>query len=346
MTPEAMRSLSPSSALEMLFDIKDGLQPDYEAMAELIKAHERFLVVSHVGPDGDAIGSTLGLRHLLKQMGKSVVSFNVDPVPFNLRFLPDAAQVIDGLGEGEGFDVTLVVDCPEPSRVGGDRFPSRGWGSHLAIIDHHIYNGEALAATCVRDVSAAAVGEMIVRLALTLAEPVSAEIAECSYTALMTDTGGFRYSKTTPQTFQIASYLVAHGAEPWKINSNTYENQPLARMKLLARVLDTLSVSDCGRLAFVRVDTEMLEQTGTGSNMLDGFINYARSVQGVEVATQLREVEQGRYKISFRSSGRVNVARLAEAFGGGGHHNAAGCVIDGEATIIQRRLTERLSALL
>jgi phosphoesterase RecJ-like protein len=187
---------------------------------------------------------------------------------------------------------------------------------------------------------------MIYRLALTMDEIPDKAFSECLYTSLLTDTGGYRYGKTSTTTFQISSHLVSHGVDPWHINSSIYENEPIERLKLLGKVLDTLSVSDCGRLAFLRIDAQMLEETGMTKNMLDGFINYARRVRGVEVATQLREIGERSFKISFRSSGHVNVAKLAEAFGGGGHYNAAGCVIEGDADSIQNKLARRLSSML
>ncbi len=345
MPSQSLKASSPDKRLADIFDLEDGLQSGYEALAELIHNHDRFLVVAHVGPDGDAIGSTLGLCHLLWGLGKQAVPFNADPVPFNFAFFDGADRFVQALAPEDAFDVTIVLDCAEPGRV-GESFPPNGWGAHIAVVDHHLTWDPDFASLYVRDTNAAAVGEMIFRLALTLGARLDRATAECCYTSLMTDTGGFRYGKTSTTTFLIASHLLTHGVDPWRINSHVYENEPLSRMRLLARVLDTLDVSACGRLAFVRVDGEMLAQTGATSNMLDGFINYARQIKGVEVATQLRQIDQGSYKVSFRSSGAINVAALAEAFGGGGHHNAAGCVIAGDAPTIQAQLADRLSALL
>jgi phosphoesterase RecJ-like protein len=339
-----MRRISTDECLALNFDLEDGLQSAYEDVAQLIRDNDTFLVVSHVGPDGDAIGSTLGLCHLLWSLGKEALPFNVDPVPFNFRFLEGSDRFKDKLAADESFDVTFMVDCAQKSRIGD--FPEQGWGDKIVVIDHHLTWDEDFGSLYIRDIDAAAVGEMVYRLSLTVGEVPDKAAAECLYTSLLTDTGGYRYGKTSTTTFQISSQLVAYGVEPWHINSNIYENEPIQRIKLLARVLDTLNVSDCGRLAFLRVDAQMLLETGMTENMLDGFINYARRVRGVEVATQLREIGQERYKISFRSSGKINVATLAEAFGGGGHYNAAGCVIEGDADEIQKKMSSRLSSML
>ncbi len=326
----------------------DGLQPHYEALFDLINDADSFLVVSHENPDGDAIGSTLAMCHLLWALGKRAVPYNVDPVPFNFAFLRGADQLIsdpDALTAMEPLEVTLLLDCAQKDRA-GDRFPEAGWRPRIGVVDHHSTWDQDFADVYVRDTSAAAVGEMMYRLALTAGVAVSQEMAECCYASIMTDTGGFRYGKTTQGTFKIAAELVGCGVQPWHMNRHVYENDPLARVRLLGRVLNTLTVSECGRLAFIVVDDEMLGEPGLRPEMLDGFINYARGIRGVEVATQLRQLGPGRFKVSFRSRGTVNVAALAETFGGGGHHNAAGCAVDGSAEDIQRRLADRLAELL
>ena len=333
-----------------IFDPDDGLHAQYVALADLIEAHDSFLVVAHEGPDGDAIGSTLGMCHLLWGLGKRAVPFNVDGVPHYLTFLPGADRVQDALAPEDAPEVTIQLDCADAYRVGA-AFPAHGWGAHLAILDHHETGQGDGAAIYIKDTHAAAVGEMIVRLALTLGAPLPLPLARACYCSLLTDTGSFRYGNTSPTTFRVAGRLLEAGVDPWEMTCQVFENDPLARVQLLAMVLDTLQVSACGRLAFLRVDTAMMHKAGADRDMLDGFVNYARRIQGVEVAIQLREEEDSapdapRYKLSFRSRGSVNVAALAESFGGGGHHNAAGCVIAADAATIQRMLTERLSELL
>lgn len=333
--------------IEVIFG-DDGLQAQYEALHELIEECESFLVVSHENPDGDAIGSTLAMCHLLWALGKRAVPYNVDPVPFNFCFLAGADRVVsdpDAIDEHGPIEATILLDCAQKERA-GSRFPAQGWASRVAVVDHHSTWDPEFAQVYVRDTSAAAVGEMMYRLALTAGVAMSQELAECCYASIMTDTGGFRYGKTTQASFKIAAELVGYGVQPWHMNCHVYENDPLERVRLLGRVLNTLSVSDCGRLAFIVVDSAMLKEPGLRPEMLDGFINYARGIRGVEVATQLRQLAPDRYKVSFRSRGAVNVADLAETFAGGGHHNAAGCELTGSAEEIQRQLALRLGELL
>ena len=334
-----------NAILGTLFAGSQELQQDYELLVEHLKQSPRVLVTSHEGPDGDAIGSTLAMCHVLWTLGIDAVPFNVDRVPHNFSFLPGADRFVHALDEEESFDLTILVDCAERHRPGG-HFPASGWGTRVAVVDHHQTWDPTFPDVVVRDPSAAAVGEMVFRLALTAKVPIGPELAKCCYAAIMTDTGSFRYNNTSPLTFAIVSSLLTYGVEPWEMTSNIYENDPIERVRLLARVLDTLTVSSCSRLAFICVKRAMMEGIADRPELLDGFINYARRIQGVEVATQIRELEDGDYKVSFRSRGAVNVADLASRFGGGGHHNAAGCRMTGEVEEIQELLADQLDAML
>ena len=321
------------------------LQAEYAAMAEVLRRHQRFVVVAHQSPDGDALGSTLALCHVLWALGKEAIPFNVDPVPFNLEFLRGAERILDRLDPSQRPDCTILMDCAQPERIGA-AFPACGWGGEVAVIDHHQTWDPTFAHHYLRDLKAAAVGEMVFRLALLLDAPMTEGMVQCCYVSILSDTGGFRYGKTSPTTFQIASHLIALGADPWEISSSLYENDPVERVRLLAKVLDTLTLGANGRLAFLTVQRTHLDDMQASPELMDGFINYARRIRGVEVATQLTELGPDRYRVSFRSRGKVNVASLAEGFGGGGHHNAAGCTVTGPLSEVQRRLSESLEALL
>lgn len=330
--------------LESIFG-HDGLEKAYQEAADLIRNHQSFLVTGHFQPDGDAFGSTMALCHLLWSLGKEAVPFNVDEPPFNFVFLDRSDEIQHTLDPSRRFDCTIVLDCAQKHRVGAS-FPDNGWGEKILVIDHHQTWDDDFADVYVRDTGAAAVGEMIFRLGLVMGIELSRSFADCCHASLVSDTGGFRYSKTSATTFKIASALIEAGVSPWHINSNIYENEPIERVRFLSKVLNTLELSPCGRLAFLYIRDDMLQETGISPDLVDGFINYARRIQGVEVATQLREIGPDQYKISFRSRGNVNVASLAEAFGGGGHHNAAGCAMEGDASEIQNLLTQQLNALL
>ena len=332
------------AALNVAIESSPELEGQLSQMEELIASNESFLVVAHSSPDGDAVGSSLALGLLLREQGKRVTIYNQDRVPYNFQFLPGAESWTTEIGEDQSFDVTVLLDCAEPSRIGPD-FPANGWGETIAVVDHHKTWDQEFADLYVRDVAAAATGELLYRLASRY-EAVSLDVAKNLYCCMMTDTGSFRYSNTSRTAFRVAGELVQLGVNPWDMTSGVYENQPRERLDLLCRVLETLSVSECGRLAFLRVERAMLEGLNGEGDLTDGFINYARSIGGVEVATQLREQEEGGWRISFRSRGAVDVSALAEKFGGGGHHNAAGCAIEATPGEIEEMLTKALVDLL
>lgn len=344
---------SSATPLAVLFPPSPEQEAEIARLLELIEANHRFLVVSHTSPDGDAVGATLAMGLLLERMGKEVVFYNQDPIPFNLQFLPAADRWVNALPAGAPpLDVTVVLDCAEPGRVGAS-FPAQGWGAQVAVVDHHKTWDPHFAQVYVRDVEAAATGEVIYRVLVASGVPLDLEIARCLYCCLFTDTGSFRYSSTSRITFQIAGELLAAGVDPWEMTSHIYESQPVERLQLLSRALSTLSLSSCGRLATMRLEQQMFRDVlGEGyeeidhGGFVDGFINHARAVRGVEVATQLYEVEPNVWRISFRSRGKVDVSQLAERFGGGGHHNAAGCMISGDAARIEAELAQELGALL
>jgi bifunctional oligoribonuclease and PAP phosphatase NrnA len=340
MPPLSGQILATGSAIETSPELEAAMV----ALLDLISAHQRFLVVSHACPDGDAVGSTLAMGLLLEHLGKEVVFFNVDAVPYNFRFLPGADRWATSVADEATFEVTIVLDCAEKHRL-GDQFPDQGLGQRVAVIDHHKTWDPDFADVYFRDPTAAATGELIFRLAERLGA-LTQPIAEALYCCMVTDTGSFRYSNTSRTAFRIAGELVAAGANPWHMTSNIYENQPRERLELLCRVLNTLAVSNCGRLAFLRLESQMIEGLGNVQDLTDGFINYARSIKGVEVATQLRENGDGSWRVSFRSRGKVDVSALAQRFGGGGHHNAAGCQISGTPEAIQDLLAQALTELI
>lgn len=317
-----------------------------------VAQNQRFLVVSHTSPDGDAIGSILAMGLFLEQMGKDVILYNQDPVPYNFGFLEGADRVLQELPEGP-IDMTVILDCAEAARVGDDfanwlavRRADASDAGQVAVVDHHKTWDADVADVYVRDVKAAAAGELVWHIAAAAGAEMTVGLAEALYCCLLTDTGSFRYSNTSRTTFRIAGELVEAGVEPWKMTSEIYESQPRERLTLLAMVLDTLEFSDCGRLAFLRVEERMFAAAGTETDLTDGFINYARSIRGVEVATQIRESEDGAWRISFRSRGKVDVSALAAKFGGGGHYNAAGCTIVGTSDEIVAKLSQALVELL
>ncbi len=315
-------------------------QPLVEAAAAL-RAASHIVVVSHEGPDGDALGATLGAALGLEALGARVTRFNNDPAPYNLAFLPGADRIVHELPPGEHVDVTVLLDCASRARAGA-AFPAHGWGDVVICLDHHVTFDPDVADILIRDVEAAATGELVYRLLVECGVPVTPDIATALYCSIQTDTGSFRYGCTSSDCMEIASELLRTGIDVWDMSSRIYEDELPERLGLLSRVLDTLDVSACGRMATIVITQEAMRETGADASMTDGFVNYARSVRGVEVAAQLLEVGDGTYRIGFRSRGSVDVARVAQQLGGGGHQNAAGCTVSGDPASVRAALDAAL----
>ncbi|MCK5681750.1 bifunctional oligoribonuclease/PAP phosphatase NrnA [bacterium] len=283
------------------------------------------VIASHIDPDGDALGSSLALALILQKMGKDVTVYNRDAVPYSYSFLPGSELVSNRLPPE--CDLLCLLDCSEFERAGEMLSAWSGYSQSLCI-DHHLTVNRSADINLIYS-DACATGELIYELAMILDPSFGLEVAANIYTAILTDTGSFRYSNATPSSFAIAGDLVARGVEPWEITQQVYESQPLERIKLTALVLETLQIANSKLSAAVWVTKEMFEKTGTNSEYTDGLVNYPRSIAGVEVAFMAREIGPEEYKFSFRSRGRVNVAELVAGFSGGGHHNAAGCRLKG-----------------
>lgn len=312
------------------------------ATLKAIEEGRRFLVAAHQSPDGDALASTLALANALRELGKEVVAFNADGVPEPFAFLPGAQTVRSTLDEDESFDVGFVLDSGELRRAGNHL---RQRCKLLVNIDHHPHS-ERFGEIHFVDEAASATGALIYRLLAAGAVEISADVALCIYTAILSDTGSFRYSNADPEAFRIAAEMVSRGVSPWAVASNLYESQGAERLWLLARALATMTVSPCGRYASVSVTDDMYRETGTGAEHTDGFVNYPRSVRGVEVAIFFRQIAPAAFKVGFRSKGKVDVGALSRELGGGGHHNAAGAVVEGVLDEVRRSVFSRIDTLL
>lgn len=313
-----------------------------QAILATIEAGQRFLVASHEGPDGDAIASTLSLTNALREQGKEVVAYNRDAIPEGFEFLPGADTLVNDLSGATAFDAIFVLDAGELRRAGSHL---RDLSPVLVNIDHHPHS-EQFGSIHYVDEEASATGVLIYRILQAGQWPVSKAVALCIYTAILSDTGSFRYSNANLEAFRVAGEMVELGVDPWEVAAGLYESQPEKRLRLLAPVLQTLSVSPCGRLASVSVTTEMMEQAGAGPEYTDGFVNYPRSIKGVEVGLFFRQVGPRSFKIGFRSKGAVDVGSLSRELGGGGHHNAAGAVMDGTMEEVRAAVFSRLADLL
>jgi phosphoesterase RecJ-like protein len=313
-----------------------------EQIQQLIERSQTVLIASHEGPDGDAIGSTLALANALREMGKEVVAYNNDRVPPEYMFLPGWDSVVSELDESQTFDVGFVLDAGELKRAGSW---IRERCTTLVNIDHHPFS-EDFGEIYYVDTEAAATGILIYRFLQAVEHTISSDVAICVYTSILSDTGSFRYSNANREAFRIAGEMVELGVDPWSIASGLYESQSLERLQLLALSLPTLQTSQCGLYASIAVTLDMYEACGANEEHTDRFINYPRSVRGVEVAIFFRQLTADSFKIGFRSKGNVDVGALARAMHGGGHHNAAGATIEGSLESVQGWVFERVAELL
>jgi phosphoesterase RecJ-like protein len=317
-----------------------------EDLLRKVRQGNRFLLTSHVNPDGDAIGSELGLARILRRLGKGAVVWNRDVTPTVYRPLPGSDRIHNGeeppAGFPEKFDGIIVLECPSPDRTGIEQHLT---GLPVINIDHHLGNQHYGAVNWV-DSAAPAVGEMVYRLAQGLKVALDAETASCLYLTLVTDTGGFRYSNATAAAFEAAASLVRDGAHPEQVAQWLYESQPLAVMRLLREMLGTLELHEGGRIATARLTQEMFRSAGAEPGDSEGLIDYPRSIAGVEAVALVREREDGTYKVSLRSRGEVDVEKIARHHGGGGHRNAAGFAVDGGGEEIRGQVAAALAEAL
>ncbi len=295
-----------------------------EALVTAVRGGHRFLLTSHVNPDGDAIGSAIGLARVLHQLGKGATIWNRDATPRIYQALPGSDRI--HVGEGapnsfpELFDAAIVLECPSPERTG----LAEALGQVKVInIDHHLGNEHYGAINWVETASPA-VGEMVFRLAQALNVEIDRDTANALYLTLVTDTGGFRFSNTTPETFEAAAELLRAGASPETVAAWLYESQPVSVLRLVGEVVRSLELHADGRIATVWLTQEMVERSGASPGDSEGLIDYPRSIAGVRSVALFRELVDGRFKVSLRSRGAINVEKIARSNGGGGHHNAAG----------------------
>jgi phosphoesterase RecJ-like protein len=299
-----------------------GERHNIHAVLHAIERGQRFLVSAHARPDGDAVGSILACAMILEQMEKQVDMVSCDRVPLIYRSLP-CSSAIRQVSRAEGdYDAVILLECD-----GVERSRLRGLdGRFLINIDHHV-SGRTFANINWIDTGACAVAEMVYKLAMLAGVRITPEMATCLYTAVLTDTGSFCYDGTDAHTFELAAELVRHGARSAAIAKDVYFSHPTSKMMLLGAALSNLRRE--GRMAWMWVTHDDMLRTHAAEEDCEGLVNYAIAISGVDVAIFLRELSNHRVRLSLRSKGDVNVARIAERFGGGGHQHASGCTLDG-----------------
>ncbi|HSG39576.1 MAG TPA: bifunctional oligoribonuclease/PAP phosphatase NrnA [Thermoanaerobaculia bacterium] len=317
-----------------------------EDLLRRIRQGNRFLLTSHINPDGDAIGSELGLARLLRRIGKGAVVWNRDATPTIYQPLPGSDRIHVGeeppAGFPDVFDAIIVLECPSPDRTGIEEHLS---ARPVINIDHHLGNQHYGVVNWV-DSAAPAVGEMVYRLAQGLKAAMEPEVANCLYLTLMTDTGGFRFSNATAVAFEAAAALVRDGAQPEQVSQWLYESQPVGVVRLLGEMLQTLRIHSDGRVATGRLTRAMFDKVGAAAGDSEGLIDHLRSIAGVDAVALIREREDGTHKVSLRSRGEVDVEKIARHHGGGGHRNAAGFALEGEGEALREQVATELGTAL
>lgn len=293
-------------------------------VVELIENKDRFAITTHIKPDGDGVGSSLGLCWLLRSLGKQADVVMNGEIPAAYASLPGADEIRDITSINGDYDAVFVIECSDLNRPG-----IAGLESQITVnIDHHA-TSEHFGTINWIDSTASAVGEMIYNLCKAIGGRITKEIAECVYMALVTDTGSFHFPNTSDRTLKVASELIKAGAKPAKIGEAVYYSYPWSRIELMRQVLATVKRDPTGKVASLRQTMEMAKLAGAVDGDNNGFVNIPLAAREVQAVVYMREVGQNSFRASLRSKGTINVAKVAERFGGGGHKNAAGLSIEG-----------------
>lgn len=322
---------------------------DLAQAVDIVQRGQRFLLTCHVLPDPDAIGSMMGLAAILRSLGKEVYLYNRDPVPESLSFLADVDEIHSTLVPGMTFDATMVTDTAARNLL-PRQFPPAAVTGPVIMVDHH-FGHDDFGDLVLRDVNAAATAVVVHAFAKALGvDPIPAGAAEPLYTALVADTGGFRYTGTTPDTLRMAADFLDKGVDPWNVASHVFEHWPMARLRLLGYAINAIETEHAGRIAIMCIPLTMVQKAGATEQMVEGMVEYGRMLQGVEISIMLWErrprSDETAFgslltRLSMRSAGNADVARVATALGGGGHRTAAGATLSVELKHARERVLEQ-----
>lgn len=304
-----------------------------QSVLQALVAAERIVITTHVNADGDGVGSQIALAGWLRMRDAHVRIVNPTKFPESFRFLVDDDELIANAGTSTAdraladCELIVVLDTAEADRIG--RVAKAATGRPLVIIDHHVASSTALRGEALVDASACATGELIFDLLLGagLPRPWPPRVSQGIYTAIVTDTGSFRFANTTQRAHNIAGDLIAQGVDPELMYRRIYATVPRRRLDLLRHALESLEVDATHPITWITIDRHVMQRLGTTSDDLEGVVEHARSVEGTEVAILFRETADGSTKVSLRSAGATDVNAVARQFGGGGHVKAAGALI-------------------
>ncbi len=327
------REWSTAPEGETSFDSKERFYPMWKDVSKIIREHKRFVVTTHIHPEGDAVGSEVALTGFLRNLGKEVEIVNSSPTPANCVFLPLAGTIkvypeqytADIMGK---TDAVIIVDVNNWAHLGPFADEIRKTPKQRVCIDHHQGGDRDLAAVTVNDTGASAAGLLIYDLINYMQGDMTLPIAEALYTAIATDTGSFRFSNTNERAFRAASDLCKIGVDPFAIYREAYAKS-WGGANLIGPVLSTLERTPDGRIAWIQVTQRMLERAGAMYEDSDDLLELLRPIRGVELCIAFKEIAGGKIKVSLRSNGKIDAFDIAKRHGGGGHRMAAGVTIDG-----------------
>jgi phosphoesterase RecJ-like protein len=303
----------------------------------------KIIVITHTHPDGDAIGSLIAMGMSLEALNKKITLYCESLIPAVYRFLPEVHRVVNKIGN-LNYDMAVILDCGDLSRVGQtvsylEQIPV------IVNIDHHVTNTRFGHLQLI-DTSACATAEIVYRLIKQMGLTFSKSVATSIYTGILADTGSFRFSNTNKAAFAICQEMVEIGVDPHNIAQHVYGTYSLSRIKLLNLALDSIELSENGKLSIMTLTQKMFDETNTKPEDVDGLINYAQRIEDVEVAALIQEHQNGnensrttnRFHVSLRSDGTFDVAAIAAMFGGGGHSSAAGFSIEETLSSVKSRI--------
>jgi phosphoesterase RecJ-like protein len=317
----------------------------FQQIQSIIQNGKKFVITTHVNADGDGIGSEIALASHLRDLGKEVNIFNHSPTPENIEFLDTRSdiQLFEAQKHGEivrEADAVFILDISDWERLRDLGKLLRQITVTKICIDHHPLEGRFGEIDVILP-EASSTGEIIYDLLTKLGARPQGKLIDALYTAILTDTGGFRFSNTNPRAHQICADLIARGVKPHHIYQEVYEKQSANKLRLLGMILSNLNFSKDRRLVWFAVTQAMMKATGTQPRDTEGFADFPRSIDGVELCLMFMETENGKVKISFRSKGKIIINGLANRFGGGGHPFASGALVEGNfQQVLQQVVSE------
>ena len=316
-------------------------EPAMQRACEVLRGAQRILLTSHRRPDGDGTGSMSGLASLLRARGKTAVIYSVDPIGRRYKWLPLINTAVHVIAFDDRFDCTVVVDCADVTLL-GDTLPPPEVRGVLVTLDHHA-SGHPFGDVPVWDPTAAAVGVLVHRMAIREGWPITNEAAVPLYVSLISDTGGFRHANTNAEALSVGAALIRAGVVPSTIAASLEERPTPGKLRLLGAVLSTLELHCAGRAGVLSVTTEMVEGARASWEDIEGMVNWARNVDGVQVGVLLTTAKGGGVRISMRSrSEKVDVGKVCMTLGGGGHPGAGGCHLPGDLLSTKDRVVRTL----